>query len=135
MAYKLLLLPLDSECNWMLKDSMHPGSCLLSKAMFCAGDKTGAMLDFIFENQEAMRMEGIGKKIDAIRARVLTRFPEVKECLDSPDTKMRLDKALHWAVANSLPLLTPQLYLNGKRLCDEDTDLGLDFALTKLLAK
>lgn len=134
-AYKLLLLPLDSECNWMLKDSMHPGSCLLSKALYCAGDRVNSVLEFIFENQEQLRMDGIGKRQDQIRAKIVEAFPNIKDCLDLPDTAIRLNKALHWAVKNSMPVLTPQLYLNGKRLCDEDTDLGLEYSLAQLLGK
>jgi aminoglycoside phosphotransferase (APT) family kinase protein len=27
----------------------------------------------------------------------------------------------------------PQVFVDGVRLCDEDTDLGMDFALSRLL--
>lgn len=134
-AMKALLLPFDTECNWMLKDSMHPGACLLARALLCAGDRAGEMLDFIFENQEKLRMEGIGKRTDAIRQMVIERFSEVAACLDKPETKIRLNKILHHAADLALPLLTPQVYLAGRRLCDEDTDLGLSFALKRLIAE
>jgi uncharacterized membrane protein len=142
LSYKVLLMPLDAECNWMIKDSLHPGACWLSKAMLCAGDRAGEVLQFVYDHQEEMRLAGLqaqqaaGKKgpdFSSIKARVLARFPDLATCADSPDTKIKLNKALHWAVQNSLPILTPQLYLNGKRLCDEDTDLGLDYALKFLL--
>ena len=42
-------------------------------------------------------------------------------------------KSLRWAVANALPVMTPQLFVDGKRLCDEDTDLGLEYTLTQML--
>lgn len=135
LSFRTLLLPLDSECNWMLKDSMHPGACLLSRAILCAGDRAAEMLDFIYENQEEMRMDGIGKRLDRIRERVVSRFPDIAGCLDRPETKIRLNKALHYAADLALPLLTPQVYLNGRRLCDEDTDLGLAFALTRLIGQ
>ncbi|MBL6975024.1 MAG: hypothetical protein ISR64_04770 [Deltaproteobacteria bacterium] len=135
LAYKVLLLPLDAQCNWMLKDSMHPGSCLLSKALLCAGSRAELLLEFIYENQEQLRMDGIGKSFDKIRERVEARFPEIHDCLDLPDTRIKLNKALRYSVANSLPLLTPQVYLDGKRLCDEDTDLGLDFAMGRILGQ
>jgi len=130
----LLLLPLDAECNWMLADSLHPGSCLLSRALICAGDRARELLELIYDQQDEMRQESNRKELDRLRARVLTRFPELARCLDAPDTKLRLNKTLHFAVKNALPVLTPQLYLNGKRLCDEDTDLGLDYSLAHLLA-
>lgn len=133
LSFRALLLPLDAECNWMLKDSMHPGACLLSRALLCAGDRAADLLDFIYENQEEMRSDGIGKRPDRIRERVVSRFPDVADCLDRPETKIRLNKALHHAADLALPLLTPQVYLNGRRLCDEDTDLGLTFALTRLI--
>ena len=135
LNYKLLLLPLDAECNWMLKDSMHPGACLLSRAMLCAGGEAGKMLDYIYDNQEEMRMAGLGKQPEKIREKILSKYPAIKECIDSPDTTIKLNKALHWAVGNSLAVLTPQMYVGGKRLCDEDTDLGLEYAMTKLLGK
>jgi hypothetical protein len=30
-------------------------------------------------------------------------------------------------------VLTPQVYVNNTRICDEDTDLGVDYVLTRLL--
>ena len=38
-----------------------------------------------------------------------------------------------FAVANALPLLTPQLFIGDKRVCDEDTDLGLEFTVDRML--
>ncbi|NOZ02048.1 MAG: hypothetical protein GXP54_09195 [Deltaproteobacteria bacterium] len=135
LHYKVLLMPLDSECNWMLKDSMHPGSCLLSKALLCAGRDAPEMLDFIYRNQEKLRMLGIGKHLDQIREQITEKFPDVRACMGLSDTRIKLNNLLRLAMANSLPLLTPQLYLDGKRLCDEDTDLGLDFAMNRLLGR
>ncbi len=135
LSYKMQLLPLDAECNWMLKDSLHPGACLLSRGLLCAGARAEEMLNFIYDQQDTFRNDGLRKEVDRISEKLLAQFPEVRECMASPDTQIRLNKALHFAVANSLPLSTPQMYLNGKRLCDEDTDLGLEYALTKLLGK
>lgn len=136
LAMNLFLLPLDAECNWMLKDSMHPGACLLSRALMCAGGQARPMMDFILENQEQFRSDGLGKALGRIKEKVLARFPEVKDCIDSQETAKKLNDSLHrFAVANALPVVTPQLYVNGKRLCDDDTDLGLEYAMTKLLGK
>ena len=41
--------------------------------------------------------------------------------------------SLRWAVANQLQVLTPQLYVRGTKLCDEDTDIGLDYSLRRLI--
>ena len=37
-------------------------------------------------------------------------------------------------VSNQLPVLAPQLYVAGVKLCDEDVDLGLSFALSRMLS-
>ncbi|MCZ7681664.1 MAG: hypothetical protein M5U28_23860 [Sandaracinaceae bacterium] len=36
---------------------------------------------------------------------------------------------------NQLPVLTPQVYVGDLRLCDADTDLGMDYALSRLAAR
>ena len=135
LSFRALLFPLDAECNWMLKDSMHPGACLVSRALLCAADRAGEVLDFVLQNQEALRMDGIGKRLDKVRERITSQFPAIADCLDRPETKIRLNKALHLAADLALPVITPQVYLNGRRLCDEDTDLGLTFALARLIER
>lgn len=134
MNFKLALLPLDSECNWMMTDSMHPGACVISKAMICAKDKATEILEWSYANQKDFRPASKADNPSVrIREALLQKWPAVKDCLDSPDTKIAMTKVLNWAVDQSLPVLTPQLYVNGQRLCDEDTDLGLEFAMTQLL--
>src|SRR5699024_7171246 len=32
---RLLLFPLDDECNWMVSTAMHPGACQISEAILC----------------------------------------------------------------------------------------------------
>lgn len=130
---RVMPFPLDSECNWMLKDSMHPGACLLSRALQCAEEKVSDVLDFIFDHQEEMRLAGIGKDINRIRNLVVEKFPDLASCIDSNEARIKLNKTLHYAVDLSLPVITPQVYIKGRRLCDEDTDLGLAFALKTLV--
>ncbi len=128
-----VLFPLDATCNWMVKKSLHPGACALSEAMLC--DKAGAaeVLAYAFENQEALRARAVEDEAGLRRA-LEERFPRVKGCLGGPVVKSKLNKSLRWAVANDLPVLTPQLFIGTKRLCDEDTDLGLEYTLTRMLA-
>ena len=45
---------------------------------------------------------------------------------------MRLNNNLHFAADNNIPVSTPQMYLGKRRVCDEDTDLGLMFTLNQL---
>lgn len=135
LSYEALLLPLDTECNWMLQDSLHPGACMLSRALICAGSEAGTMLGYFYEQEAALTADSKAGRLDAMKQKVLARYPGIASCIDAPETKIKLNKTLHYAVRNALPVLTPQLYLNGKRLCDEDTDLGLEYSLVQLLAK
>ena len=49
--------------------------------------------------------------------------------------KSKLTKSLRWAVGNAIPVLTPQLFVGNSRMCDEDSDLGLEFTLSRMLSK
>lgn len=133
VALQTVLFPLDSTCNWMVKESLHPGACAVSEAMLC--DKDGALevLDWAFANQERLRTTA---KTDeaAVRAEIEKTFPKVKGCLGGAAIKNKVNKSLRFAVANALPLLTPQLFIGDRRVCDEDTDLGLEFTVEKMLA-
>jgi hypothetical protein len=53
-------------------------------------------------------------------------------CVDDRQTEVTLNEHLHFASENSVPVSTPQMYLGKKRICDEDTDMGLRFTLTEL---
>lgn len=129
---KAVLFPLDSTCNWMVGDSLHPGACAVSEAVLCAGDAPQPVIAWAFEHQEEVIT---ATKADPTAADSMVRkaFPNLAACIGGAEVKQRLNRSLRWAVANQLPVLTPQLYVNGKKLCDEDTDLGLDFALSRLL--
>ncbi|HOX46656.1 MAG TPA: vitamin K epoxide reductase family protein [Myxococcota bacterium] len=127
------LFPLDKECNWMVTTSVHPGACAVSEALLCAGERAPEVLAWSFENHESIR-ERAKEDPASARASVVKAFPALAGCVGKPAVAARLNKALRWAVANSLPVLTPQLYVQDQKLCDEDTDLGLEFTLTRLLA-
>ncbi|MFH1568460.1 MAG: vitamin K epoxide reductase family protein [Gemmatimonadota bacterium] len=128
-----VVFPLDSDCNWMLGESLHPGACGASEALLCAGDQAPLVLKWIFANQEELRALASADP-GRLVARLKRQFPSLANCLGSPAAKTRLNRSLRWAVSNSLPVLAPQLYVRNQKLCDEDTDLGLEFALTRALA-
>ncbi len=132
VSLKTVLFPLDQSCNWMVKESVHPGACAVSEAMLC--DKDGALdiLDWAFQNQERLRATAKDDE-PAVRKEIEKTFPKVKGCLGSSAIKNKVNKSLRFAVANALPLLTPQLFIGDKRVCDEDTDLGLEFTVDKML--
>jgi hypothetical protein len=68
-----------------------------------------------------------------LRQQLEQKFPKVKGCLGSANIKNKLNKSLRFAVANALPVLTPQLFVGDNRVCDEDTDLGLEYTLSRML--
>jgi uncharacterized membrane protein len=129
-----LLFPLDNHCNWMVDSTVHPGACSVSEAMLCAGDQAPEVLAWAFSEQEQIVAAERAEPGSAAKLAV-ARFPSLAGCVGSTKTRARLNKALRWAVDNQLPVLTPQLYVEGTRLCDADTDLGLDYMLSVLLAR
>ncbi len=132
MNRKIVLFPLDSSCNWMVQTSLHPGACTISEAVICAGPKADAVIDWAFENQEQIRTASTNDPA-AAASMVTAAFPDLKGCVGSKQTASKLNKSLRWAVANQLRVMTPQIYVDGKKLCDEDTDIGMDYALSRLL--
>lgn len=129
----LVLFPLDSECNWMLDRPLHPGSCLVSKAVLCADRRALDVLEWAYDNQEEL-LEGAkaAAGLVNVRAAIREKWGNLDACIDAKETKVRLDKMLHYIVDNKLPVSTPQLFLGDTRLCDEDSDIGLAFTLQKL---
>jgi hypothetical protein len=134
---RVLLFPLDDACNWMVSDAIHPGACAISEAVLCAQEGDGdadAVLAWAFENQE--RIVAAERAHEGAAARMAReRFPSIAACLGRPPVQAKLNASLRWAVQNQLPILTPQVYVGPDRLCDADTDLGMDFALTRLVTR
>jgi uncharacterized membrane protein len=128
---ELLLFPLDNSCNWMVDRALHPGACAISEALLCAGDKVEQVLTWAFDEQDAIVAK---ERAQAGAAAQLARakFPFLEGCVGTSKARAKLNASLRWAVNNKLPVLTPQLYVDGKRLCDADTDLGLDYMITRL---
>lgn len=129
---QLLLFPLDETCNWMIDRSIHPGACSISEAVLCSSDP-GPVLEWAFENQQAI-MKATEKNPEAAAEMAKKRFPALAQCIGSPEAGAKVNQSLRFAVKNQLPILTPQVFVEGTRLCGEDTDLGLDYALPRLLA-
>jgi uncharacterized membrane protein len=128
-----VLFPLDNECNWMVDKALHPGACLVSQAMLCDKDGAEAILDYAFMNQEELRNLAEKDKKAFIR-KLEDQFPKVKGCINKSKVKNKLNKSLRWAVDNAIPVLTPQLFINDTRVCDEDTDLGLEYTISQMLS-
>ncbi|HVJ14693.1 MAG TPA: vitamin K epoxide reductase family protein [Polyangiaceae bacterium] len=128
----LVLFPLDSECNWMLDRPLHPGACIVSKAVLCGGAQARQVLDWAYAEQTYLSRAGKAGA-DVMRAAIKQRWgAELLACVDDRKTDVRLNQHLHFASDNSIPVSTPQVYFGNKRICDEDTDIGLRFTLKQL---
>lgn len=129
---ELVLFPLDSECNWMLDRPLHPGACIVSKAVLCGGAQSRQVLEWAYAEQTYLTRAGKAGP-DVMRAAIKQRWgAEVLSCVDDRKTDVRLNQHLHFASDNSIPVSTPQVYFGSKRICDEDTDIGLRFTLKHL---
>jgi uncharacterized membrane protein len=129
---ELVLFPLDSECNWMLDQPLHPGACIVSKAVLCGEGNARAVLEWAYAEQEYLTRAGKAGE-GVLRAAIKQRWGEkLLRCVDDKKTDVRLNNHLHFASENNIPVSTPQMYLGKRRVCDEDTDLGLRFTLAQL---
>jgi uncharacterized membrane protein len=127
------LFPLDRECNWMVSESVHPGACAASEAVLCAGPAANAVLAYLFAHQGELRELGRGGE-RPVAERLTAQYPALAGCLGTAAVRTRLNRSLRWAVSNSLPVLTPQLFIRNTKVCDEDMDLGLAFVAPRLVA-
>lgn len=129
---ELVLFPLDSECNWMLDHPLHPGACIVSKAVLCGEGNSRQVLEWAYSEQEYLTRAGKAGS-GVLRAAIKQRWGEAMlRCVDDRKTDLRLNNHLHFASENNIPVSTPQMYLGKRRICDEDTDLGLRYTLREL---
>ena len=131
---KAVMFPLDNQCNWMVTEATHPGACAVSEAVLCAGDKAPDVIAWAFTEQDHIKDAAKADPTAAAKI-VKQRFPELAACVGSADARSRLNKSLRWIVSNNLRVLTPQVYIDGVKLCDEDVDLGLEYTLRRMLER
>ncbi len=131
----LALFPLDNDgdCNWMVDRSLHPGACVMSKAVICGGaDKARAILEWAYDEQATLT--DLGKQGGgALAKKIGERWgSDIASCIGSARATAQLNMHLHYAANAHVPVSTPQMYLGDRRICDEDTDLGLRYTMTEL---
>jgi hypothetical protein len=116
----------------MLTQPLHPGACMLSKAVLCGGDQALQVLEWAFDEQ--VYLTRAGKAGPGVLKEVIRRRwgDVLAACVEHRDTEVRLNRHLHFASDNAVPVSTPQMYLGKRRVCDEDTDLGLVYTLAQL---
>ncbi len=128
---ELALFPLDSQCNWMLTQPVHPGACTVSRAVLCAKEPN-QMLDWVYAEQKSLAEAGRASEGALVKLLEKRWGSELVQCVGARATVLRLNRHLHFATANAIAVSTPQVFIDGQRLCDEDIDMGLMFALGKL---
>jgi uncharacterized membrane protein len=129
---QMAMFPLDNECNWMLSSALHPGACVVSKAVICGADRAREVLEWAYEEQDELTKLGKAGERE-LRNRIGLQWgTTMLNCMDTTATKVKLNQQLHFAADNAIPVSTPQMYLGDLRVCDEDTDLGLRYTLTQL---
>jgi hypothetical protein len=90
------------------------------------------MLDWAYEQQPALAeaAKSGGKVLEQF---ISARWgQDVVRCMGDRATLQRLNRHLHFAASNAIAVSTPQVFIEGQRLCDEDIDMGLMFALHTL---
>ncbi|HEX4474259.1 MAG TPA: vitamin K epoxide reductase family protein [Polyangiaceae bacterium] len=129
---QLALFPLDSDCNWMLTEPLHPGACIVARAVICGGSQARQVLDWAYADQDELTKAGKAGPAQ-LRSAIEQKWgAQTLRCMDAKSTELTLNRHLHFAADNNIPVSTPQLYLGAKRFCDEDTDLGLRYTLAQL---
>lgn len=129
---QVVLFPLDSECSWMLTEALHPGACILSRAVLCGGAQERDVLEWAYDQQTYLARAGKAGP-NVLRRVIKERWGEaLLDCVDDRASATRLNQHLHFASQNAIPVSTPQMYLGSKRICDEDTDIGLRYTLSQL---
>jgi len=129
----VVLFPLDSDCNWMLDRAVHPGSCLVSKAILCSDHRAMQVLEWAYDRQDdILTAARAGAGLANVHAMIRERWPGLETCMESKETKLRLDHMLRYIINNHLQVSTPQMFLGETRLCDEDTDMGLSYTVRRL---
>jgi uncharacterized membrane protein len=128
----MALFPLDTECNWMIDRSLHPGACLVSGAVLCSEKNARAALEWAYDNQDDLTAAGKAGP-EALKAKLAAHFgPDIAACAADKKTGVRINRHLHFASDNHVPISTPQMILGERRICEEDTDLGLKYTLAQL---
>lgn len=82
VSRRVLLFPLDDECNWMVDRALHPGACAVSEAVLCAEEDADEVLGWAFDHQEDIRTAA-ERDPAAARRMVSDRFPSLAQCIGS----------------------------------------------------
>ena len=128
------IFPLDSDCNWMLDRSLHPGACELAKAFPVQRPPTRARCSSgPTTTRVTSRSAGKAGK-EALRRQdpATVRRPRRVHGLEGNQAAPQQD-VLQFAVANKVPVSTPADDARRRSaICDEDTDLGMAYTMKQI---
>jgi protein-disulfide isomerase/uncharacterized membrane protein len=105
--------PLDSACNRLVTQSMHPFACELSRAAYCA-EKSGKfrpVYEKIFEDQEVLTKDSASK----IPADAGLSAETQKTCVASDEAKKFLSVSIEEGVRLGVQG-TPTFFINGRKV-------------------
>jgi predicted DsbA family dithiol-disulfide isomerase len=105
--------PLDSSCNEIVPESVHPDACGAAEAAECAGlqGKRDEMIDILFKNQTQLFPENLPR----LAGKIGLDPAALKRCLDEHQT---LPTVMADARAGARLDIksTPTLFLGGRRI-------------------
>ena len=105
----------------------------MSRALLCSDHRALQVLEWSYDHQEEILTAAkAAAGANNVHAMIRERWPGLEACMDSKETKLRLDHVLRYIVNNHLQVSTPQMFLGETRLCDEDTDMGLSYTMRRL---
>src|SRR6266540_1600003 len=85
---QMAMFPLDSDCNWMLTTPLHPGACLVSKAVICGGEQSRQVLEWAYDEQDDLVKAAKAGEAQ-LKARISRRWgPQILSCMDTSATKI-----------------------------------------------
>jgi protein-disulfide isomerase/uncharacterized membrane protein len=115
IAFYYLNFPLDSACNALLQQTMHPVACLAAKGGVCAA-KQGKFWEYhdqVFENQKRLSRSVLIE----VAARVGLDGPSFESCLVSDDAQVAIGRDVEQGGKVHVEG-TPSIYINGRLFRD-----------------
>lgn len=121
--------PLDSACNRLVAQSMHPYACELARAALCANKegKFEAVYQKIFDDQEVLSAKS-AKTISVSNGMDATKLAA---CLNSEETKKALSDSIEQGALAKVES-TPTFFVNGKKIEGVIPMEAWDLLITKL---
>ncbi len=113
MRLKFANFPLDNSCNKGMSRQLHPGACLLAKAVSCAAHQKlfWQMHDAIFNHEiHQIDIQGVLKIASQVPG---LQIEQLKSCINSPGAETHLQKEMKEADRMRLEG-TPSIFINGK---------------------